>query len=92
MPVGCGDFRYHSEDAANAEKFPLFVSVDGGHQPTLVFAVAFGAATNIQVIRHVPNITRCDSVGSCNLTTHYLMLLQVCMQPLFTISKKKHTC
>eukprot|EP00775_Hariotina_reticulata_P008428 gene8428-8611_t len=74
--------RVHSEDTANAAKFPLFVSVDGGHQPTLIFAVAIGAAANIQVIRHVPNVTRCNYSGSCNLATHYLMLLQLFSQCL----------
>lgn len=64
------------QDPANKERFPLFVSVDGQVQRTLLFASAWKEAAGVQVITRVQNTTQCDDAG-CNLTGHYKMLLQL---------------
>jgi hypothetical protein len=69
--------RYWTEDTDNARKFPLFISVDGNHQPTLSFAAALGPTTGIQVIQHMQSVTKCRYMGFCNLNMHYRFLLQV---------------
>lgn len=73
--------RYWSEDAANAQRFPLFVSVDGGHPTTSLFAGALQHAANIQVIHNARDPERCKpGEGYCNLSLHYQMLLQLFFQ------------
>lgn len=70
--------RYWSEDTANEVKFPLFVSIDGGHLPTKWFASALNYATKLQVIQNLRDPTRCkEGDGYCNLSVHYQMLLQL---------------
>lgn len=64
------------QDPANQQKFPLFVSVDGEIQRTLLFAAAWKEAAGVQVITRAQNSTLCNHAG-CNLTGHYRMLLQL---------------
>eukprot|EP00878_Enallax_costatus_P016777 GHUV01017607.1.p1 GENE.GHUV01017607.1~~GHUV01017607.1.p1 ORF type:complete len:296 (+),score=17.89 GHUV01017607.1:242-1129(+) len=63
-------------DPTNQQKFPLFVSVDGEVQQTLLFAAAWHEAAGVQVITRAQNATVCNDSG-CNLTGHYRMLLQL---------------
>lgn len=73
--------RHWSEDHANAQRFPLFVSVDGGHPTTSLFAGALQHAANIQVIHNTRDPERCKpGEGYCNLSLHYQMLLQLFFQ------------
>lgn len=70
--------RHWLADPTNAVKFPLFVSIDGGHQPTLLFATALKSAGHVQVIRNMRDPARCNvRDGYCNLGLHYAMLLQL---------------
>lgn len=64
--------RYWSEDEGNARRFPLFVSVDGGHTPTMAFASALNFGANVQLIKNVRDSSRCkQGDGYCNLSVHY---------------------
>lgn len=71
--------RYWQADSANARRFPLFVSVDGGHHETVQFAAAFHYAADVQVIHNQRDTSRCKPGGGpyCNLSVHYHMLLQL---------------
>jgi alpha-1,3-mannosyl-glycoprotein beta-1,2-N-acetylglucosaminyltransferase len=70
--------RYWSEDDLNAERFPLFVSVDGGHAATSLFAGALHHAAHVQVIHNLQDKGRCKPhEGYCNLSLHYQMLLEL---------------
>lgn len=70
--------RHWSKDAANAERFPLFVSVDNGEQATTQFAAALNYAADVQVIHNQRDSSRCKpGDGYCNLSVHYHMLLQL---------------
>lgn len=69
-------FQAWQSDPSNQQKFPLFVSGDGEVQHTLLFATAWHEAAGVQVISRVQNATTCNDAG-CNLTGHYLMLLQL---------------
>lgn len=63
-------------DTTNQQKFPLFISVDGEVQRSLLFATAWHEAAGVQVVTRVQNATTCNDSG-CNLTGHYKMLLQL---------------
>lgn len=70
--------RYWSEDPENKERFPLFVSVDGGDQATMQFAAALNWGAEVQVIHNLRDPSRCKpNQGYCNLSVHYHMLLQL---------------
>jgi hypothetical protein len=72
--------RYWQEDPANVDRFPLFVSVDGGDQATMHFAAALNYGAQVQVIHNLRDSSRCKpQEGYCNLSVHYHMLLQVSM-------------
>jgi hypothetical protein len=49
LPV-CLLCRYWTADPSYARKFPLFISVDGQDQRTLLLAAAFKEGTGVQVI------------------------------------------
>ena len=72
-------YRYWTDDQANQQRFPLFVSVDGTYQPTLLMATGLRFSANIQVIQNVREATACDGAadGYCWLSHHYRMLLQL---------------
>lgn len=71
-------YRYWSEDPENKERFPLFVSVDGGDQATMQFAAALNWGAEVQVIHNLRDPSRCKpNQGYCNLSVHYHMLLQL---------------
>lgn len=73
--------RYWSADPANVERFPLFVSVDGGDPATMQFAAALNYGADVQVIHNLRDSTRClPNQGYCNLSLHYQMLLQLFFQ------------
>lgn len=73
--------KYWSNDPTNTVKFPLYISVDGGHQRSLNLAVALRESSEIQVITRVRNTAQCND-GDCNLTAHFKMLLQLFFQCL----------
>lgn len=70
-----------SKDPANAMKFPLFVSIDGGDQRSLNMALAFKEMTGVQVISRLRHPTSCSN-GDCHLTAHYKFMLQLFFQCL----------
>lgn len=70
-------------DHALSKKFPLFISIDGVHMPTLQYAVSLQRTVGVQVIQNDRNHGRCESSsGHCNLAMHYLMLVQLFFQCL----------
>lgn len=68
-------------DPANTAKFPLFISIDGDHQPTLILATSLTFATGAQVIKVQCNTSDppCKPPWDayCNLALHYKTLLQL---------------
>lgn len=72
--------RYWLEDPANRERFPLFVSIDGSHGPTLLLAKALELAGGVQVIQNLQRADKCGNIRAgayCLLSLHYKMVLQV---------------
>jgi alpha-1,3-mannosyl-glycoprotein beta-1,2-N-acetylglucosaminyltransferase len=69
---------YWHEDSANAVKFPIYISVDGSDQRTLLFASTLSHAVRIQVIQNLQDEALCGAHGGyCHLSQHYKMLLQL---------------
>jgi hypothetical protein len=70
--------RYWSADKLNADRLPLFRSVDGGHGATSLFAGALHHVAQVQVIHNLQDSGRCrPQEGYCNLSLHYQMLLEL---------------
>lgn len=82
-PCGCCCCccRHWSADPGNADKFPLFVSVDGDHQPTLILATSLQFAVGAQVVKvqRDSSSTACTPAWDayCNLALHYKELLKL---------------
>jgi hypothetical protein len=79
--------RHWSADPCNAAKFPLYISVDGDHQPTLILATSLTFAAGLQVIKVQRDAANppCNPPWDayCNLALHYKTLLQLffeCLQ------------
>ncbi|KAF6254359.1 GNT-I family-domain-containing protein [Scenedesmus sp. NREL 46B-D3] len=68
--------RTWSAEPANARKFPLFISVDGGDQRTLLFASAWREPAGVQVISRVRDLVKCDHYD-CHISLHFKYLLQL---------------
>jgi hypothetical protein len=84
-------FKVWQADPDNASKFPVVVSVDGDHQPTLLVLTALKYAfPQMQIVVNIPNDDLCHSSGFCNLTWHYKMLLQVRLK--YSMPFASHTC
>lgn len=70
--------RYWEADPANARRFPLFVSVDGGVHSTVQFAAAFNYASGLQVVVNRRDPGRCNETEAyCNIAAHYQALLEL---------------
>jgi alpha-1,3-mannosyl-glycoprotein beta-1,2-N-acetylglucosaminyltransferase len=71
--------RHWSSDPDNEVKFPLFISLDGSAQPTLLLATSLKYAAPIQVIQNIRDPSHCNGLtdGYCWLSHHYKMLLQL---------------
>lgn len=78
-----GLLKHWSKDPANAIRFPLFVSIDGGDQRSLNFAAAWKETAGVQVISRTQGSTTCTN-GDCHLTGHFKMLMQLFFQCLQT--------
>lgn len=70
--------RYWHEDSSNMSKFPIYISIDGEDEHTLLFASTLTHAANIQVIQNLKDHVLCGGHGRyCYLSQHYKMLLQL---------------
>lgn len=73
--------KYWTQDASNAAKFPLYISVDGSDPRTLMFAADLRDAAAVQVISRVRDRENCDFYD-CHISLHFKMLLQLFFQCL----------
>ena len=74
--------RYWTEDEQNVERFPLFISIDGDDQRTLLAALSLHQAAGLQIIQNMRRDDLCGTddlgpIGYCRLSLHYMMLLQL---------------
>lgn len=71
--------KHWSSDPDNEVQFPVFISVDSTHQPTLLLARSLKYAAPIQLIANIRDPSRCNGLtdGYCWLSHHYKMLLQL---------------